>query len=54
MSNVDIKVFNIARTQVDHKASRQWLDHLGAGASYVLQGIPQTKIQPQSLNDFGV
>lgn len=30
MSNVPIKVFNIARTTVDRVAVRAWLDHLGA------------------------
>ncbi len=30
MSNVDIKVFQIARTMVDREAVRAWLDHLGA------------------------
>jgi thymidylate synthase (FAD) len=30
VSNVPIKVFNIARTMVDRVAVRAWLDHLGA------------------------
>jgi thymidylate synthase (FAD) len=30
MSNVDIKVFPIAKTQVDRKEVRKWLDHIGA------------------------
>ncbi len=30
MSNVDIEIFNIARTMVDREAVRKWLDHIGA------------------------
>lgn len=30
MSNVDIKIFNIAQTVVDREAVRQWLDYVGA------------------------
>lgn len=30
MSNVDIKVFQIARTAVDRDEVRRWLDHIGA------------------------
>ena len=30
MSNVNIEVFPIAKTQVDREAVRQWLDHVGA------------------------
>jgi thymidylate synthase (FAD) len=30
MSNVDIKIFNIARTEVDREEVRRWLDHVGA------------------------
>lgn len=30
MRNVEIKVFNIARTAVDRDAVRSWLDHIGA------------------------
>jgi len=30
VSNVNIEVFNIARTQVDREQVRKWLDHVGA------------------------
>lgn len=30
LSNVDIEIFNIAKTQVDREQVRRWLDHIGA------------------------
>lgn len=30
MSNVQIEIFNIARTVIDREEVRRWLDHVGA------------------------
>jgi len=36
MKNVDIEVFPIAKTKVDTRAVRQWLDYLGVSPDYVI------------------
>jgi thymidylate synthase (FAD) len=43
MSNVEIEIFNIARTKVDRAEVRRWLDHIGA----LGYDIPQ----PEAVSD---